>query len=106
LPGGRTEKWLRVPTLGAVAIAPLMGAAFLMFLPFIGIYLTVVAVTRPVGLLFQRSASGVAATMAPTLVPGEAHLTGEATQKDGEKGEQAKDEHLDALAKEIEEKRS
>lgn len=106
LPGQRGEKWLRVPFLGAVVIAPLMGAAFLMFLPFIGVYLTAMALSRPVVLLFQRSAHGVAATMAPTMVPGEAHLAGEPTKPGAEKAEPAKDEHLDALKDEIEEKRS
>jgi hypothetical protein len=107
LPGERAEKWLRVPFVGAVVIAPLMGAAFLMFLPFVGVYLTVLALTRPAVLLFQRSASGVAATMAPTLVPGEAHLAGErAEKKASDANAPADDGHLEALKKEIEEKRS
>jgi hypothetical protein len=105
LPGEGGEKYLRIPLLLAFGIAPLMGAAFLMFLPVIGFYLTARAVVRPVVGIFQKSATEVAATMAPTWVPGEAHLTGEPAAKDAARGEAPQDAALEGLKKEIDEKR-
>ena len=105
LPGARGERFLRVPLLLAFGLAPLMGAVFLMFLPVIGFYLTAQALARPVVGLFRRSATEVAATMAPVWVPGQAHLAGEPSQKDAAEGEPPRDEHLDALEDEIAAKR-
>ncbi len=106
LPGAGGEKYLRVPLLLAFALAPLMGAAFLMFLPMIGFYLAANALlVRPVVGLFRTSAREVAATVAPTWVPGEAHLSGERPDEKAGEGEPARDEHLDRLQGEIESKR-
>jgi hypothetical protein len=76
LPGAASERYIHVPLLAAFALAPLMGAAFLMFLPFVGFYLAANALVRPVVRAFHSSATEVAATIAPTWAPGEAHLTG------------------------------
>jgi hypothetical protein len=105
LPGAGGEKFLRIPLLVAFAVAPMMGALFLMFLPLIGFYLTARAVARPVVGAFRKSATEVAATVAPVWVPGEAHLAGEPAKKEGETAEPAQDTKLDDLAKEIEQKR-
>lgn len=77
LPGEAGEVHVHVPLLLAFAVAPLMGAAFLMFLPFIGFYLALSASLRPVTRAFRASAEEVAATVAAGWAPGEAHLTGE-----------------------------
>lgn len=38
--GGRTgEPWIRVPAVLMLLLAPVMGAAYVVFLPFIGIYM-------------------------------------------------------------------
>jgi hypothetical protein len=76
LPGAAGERYFPVPLLMVFALVPLMGAAFLMFLPFIGFYLVFAAALRPVGRLFQKSATEIAATIEPGWQPGEAHLTG------------------------------
>ena len=76
LPGGSEERYLHVPLLLAFLVAPLMGAAFLMFLPFAGFILTGQAALGPVSRFFGLSASEVAATLVPGWQPGEAHLTG------------------------------
>ena len=36
LPGGKDARYFRVPSLLAVGASPLIGAAFVLFLPFIG----------------------------------------------------------------------
>jgi hypothetical protein len=107
LPGKYGEKYLAVPILLAFVVAPLMGAAFLMFLPLIGFYLALHALTRPVTRLFSRSATEIAATMQPGWQPGEAHLTGQrASEGSGHGQERASQGELDELQKEIESRRS
>lgn len=108
LPGAAGETYFHVPLLAAFVLAPLMGAAFLMFLPFIGFYLAISAALRPVASLFHRSATEIAATVQPGWLPGEAHLTGRREEEDGveEKGPPKAEGELASLEREIEQKRS
>jgi hypothetical protein len=107
LPGEAGEQFFYVPLLLAFAVAPIMGAAFLMFLPFLGFYLAFSAALRPVVNVFRRSAEEVAATVQPGWAPGEAHLTGRRAEGEGagEKGPPSADERLETLSKEIGERR-
>jgi hypothetical protein len=107
LPGAAGEKFFHVPLLLAFVVAPLMGAAFLMFLPFIGFYLALSAAVKPIGRLVHRSATEIAATVAPTWAPGEAHLTGQRNEAEGveEKGPPAAGSELGKLEAEIEKRR-
>jgi hypothetical protein len=107
LPGEAGERYFHVPLLLAFVVAPLMGAAFLMFLPFVGFYLAIGAALRPVVGLFHSSATEIAASLAPAWVPGEAHLTGqpaEEKQVEGQGPPKAGDE-LAELEGEIADKR-
>ena len=98
LPGAAGEEYVRVPLLLAFAVAPVMGAAFLMFLPFVGFFLAGTAAVRPVSRVFRRSASELAATVQPGWAPGEAHLAG----RHGETGAaEARDARLERLEQEI-----
>jgi hypothetical protein len=36
LPGGRDQKYVRVPAAGMLVLTPLLGLSFVMFLPFVG----------------------------------------------------------------------
>lgn len=107
LPGKFGEKYLAIPLVLAFVVAPMMGAAFLMFLPLIGFYLALHALSRPVVRLFSRSATEIAATIEPGWQPGEAHLTGKrADEGSGEKTEeQAAQAELEQLQKEIDKRR-
>ena len=108
LPGGRGDKYLRIPLPVVFALIPLMGGLFVVFLPLIGFVLTFQAALRPVVSMFRRSAQDLASTVTPGWQPGEAHFTGkrpeEAAQE--EQAPAAKDQSLEKLAKEIEEKRN
>ena len=116
LPGTAAQVYFHVPLALVFAIAPLMGAAFLMFLPCIGFYLVSHAALRPVARLFGRSATEMAATVRPGWKPGEAHLTGRRAESEhgekerraegelGEKGRRAEDD-LTELEREIAAKR-
>ena len=108
LPGGRDEKWIAMPLAVAVAAAPLLGAAFLMFLPAIGFYLVAAAAAKPIMNLFHKTTTELAATMSPGLVPGEAYLTGK-KHEDGvaqEEGAAGEARELDAIQAEIDAKRA
>ncbi len=101
LPGAATEGYFHAPLPVVLTIAPLMGAAFLVFLPFIGFYLVGQAAVRPVARVFRRSATEMAATVRPGWQPGEAHLTGR--RAEGEhKGEEARKEAAEGELSELE----
>lgn len=90
LPGTSEQVYFRAPLPVVFAIAPLMGAAFLVFLPFIGFYLALGAAFRPVARLLGHSATEMAATVRPGWQPGEAHLTGRRAEGGGaEEGKRA-----------------
>lgn len=105
LPDGRGD-WMRIPTIAALVLTPILGLTFLMFLPFIGFALFIAHLASPAVRVFRRSAADLAATVSPGWRPGEAHLTGksEGAAPEG-KGPSAGDEKLDALQKEIEARR-
>ena len=96
---------MQVPTAAALALMPVLGGLMVVFLPFIGLYLTAKAVARPVAGMFKRSAEDLAATVTPGWAPGAAHLTGKATDEKASEEAKAEDPKLAELAKEVEEKR-
>jgi hypothetical protein len=104
LPAGR---WMRIPTAAALALVPILGGLFLVFLPFIGIVLTLRALAGEMVRALHGPAAELAATMSPGWRPGEAHFTGKRPESAGveEKGPAAKGDALEGLAREIERKR-
>jgi hypothetical protein len=107
LPAG-PGAWRRIPTALALLATPVLGLAFLVFLPLVGFLLTLQAAVSPLVGLVHGSAAGMAATMSPGWQPGEAHLTGkreerETVEAQGPPG--AADEELEALQREIERRR-
>ena len=105
LPGPASEHFVKVPTAAALLLMPVLGGLMVVFLPFIGLYLSAQAALRPLAGVFQRSAQDLAATVTPGWQPGEAHFTGKATEdkKGNEAG--AGEDRLERLAREIEERR-
>jgi hypothetical protein len=77
LPAG-PGAWRRIPTAAALLAAPLLGLAFLVFLPFVGFALTAQAALAPVGRFLREASVGLAATMSPGHAVGAAHLSGKA----------------------------
>ena len=105
LKGETGEQFIPVPLPVAVMLAPALGAIFLMFMPFIGFYLTAQTLLRPVTRGFKKSTTEIAASMSPGLAAGTAHLTGKAG--DEKKADGAAGEHpaLTEIEKEIAAKR-
>ena len=105
LPGPASEHFVKLPTAAALLLMPVLGGLMVVFLPFIGLYLSAQTVLRPLAGVFQRSAQDLAATVTPGWQPGEAHFTGKATED--EKGNEAGagEDRLERLAREIAERR-
>ncbi len=101
LPAGH-GRWMRIPTAAALALVPILGATFLVFLPLIGFVLVLRALAEPVLEVFRSSATEMAATVSPGWQPGEAYFTGKRPEGGSaeEKGS-TRDERLEALAQEI-----
>lgn len=106
LPGPPERRWLYMPTLAVVAVAPALGGLFVLSLPFVGFGLAAYALARKVGGVARAGAREIAATLAPEQRPGEAYLTGKVEKDQG--GSAAKkpaDPKLDALGQDIDEAR-
>jgi len=102
LPGPSTVKYVAVPFPLLFAVVPVVGLAFLMFLPAIGFYLLGKALVMRVTGHVADGATSLAATVAPDLATGAAYMTG---HKDQEKAADKASPELEKLAKEVEEKR-
>ncbi len=105
LPGPASEHYVKVSTAVALAIMPVLGGLMVVFLPFIGLYLSMKAAMRPLLGIFERSAQDLAATVTPGWAPGAAHLTGKATVENAAAEPRARENALDALQREIDERR-
>ncbi|HEY6001536.1 MAG TPA: hypothetical protein VIV57_01600 [Anaeromyxobacter sp.] len=111
--GGRLQgppeaRYVKLPFPLLFVVVPLLGALFLIFLPLIGFALFAYAIVKKVTGFAKRSATELAATVAPGgFATGEAHFTGkpgeekpaEETAGEGEAKAQAE---IERLAKEIE----
>ena len=103
LPGPASVKYVAVPFPLLFAVVPVIGLAFLMFLPAIGFVLFAKAVALRLTGHVAEGASSLAANIAPGVATGAAYMTG---HKDEEKPAGKVTPELEKLEKEIEEKRS
>ncbi len=110
--GGRLEgtdsaHYRRIPALGMLLFAPLMGAAFAMFLPFIGIAMVTKYVAVKAWAGVQHAARGTTTALGPSWQPSAAHLTGspDAEKKGAQDAPAAEAQaKLDSLEREIKER--
>jgi len=105
LPGKPSEHYVKVNTAAALMLMPVLGGLMVVFLPFIGLYLTAKTAIGGVTGVFHRSAKNLAATVTPGWAPGAAHMTGKATDEKASDEAKVADPKIEALAKEVEEKR-
>ncbi len=101
LPGPATTRYVSVPFPLLFVVVPVVGLAFLIFLPFIGFALFGYAIVRRVTGHVSKHADALAATVAPPHATGAAYLGG----REGEKKEEKVTPELEKLEKEVEEKR-
>ena len=86
LAGTASDRYLRVPTLGLLVFAPLMGALYAIFLPFIGIAMVVQYLARRTAAGVITLARSVMAAVSPAWRPGEAYFAGEPDKDKARKG--------------------
>ena len=103
LPGPASVKYIAVPFPLLFVVVPVVGLAFLMFLPAIGFALFGKAVVMRLTGHVAEGATSLAANIAPDLATGAAYMTG---HKDEEKPADKVTPELEKLEKEIKEKRS
>ena len=101
LPGAATTRYVSVPFPALFLIVPVVGLAFLMFLPFIGFALVAYAIARRVTGHVTKGADALAATVAPPHATGAAYLGGH----EGEKKNEEVSPEIEKLEKEVAEKR-
>jgi hypothetical protein len=105
--GGRLRatdgaRYVKVPFPALFLIVPLLGALFLMFLPFIGFALFAYAVARKVTGGVKQGATELAATVQPgQFAAGSAYFTGKPGEEKEEPPAAAKSPELEKLEKEI-----
>jgi hypothetical protein len=92
LPGGADDRYLKVPVLALLVVAPLMGGLYVMFLPLIGFALVFSYLGRRSGAVLRTGFMEMATTIAPHWAPGEAYLAGKRRGKDSPKTEAGKDD--------------
>lgn len=106
LPGDSGARYVKIPVVAMLGLAPMMGALYVMFLPFIGFAMLAEFAGKKVGALAKRSAEDVAGTLVPEMRPGEAYLTGKKDEKKGNaKGDEKGDAEVSKLEAEIAAKR-
>jgi hypothetical protein len=82
LPGASATRYVRVPFPLLFLIIPVVGLAFLMFLPFVGFALLGAAMGQTVAGRFQERAGAFAATVAPPHATGAAYLGGRESEEE------------------------
>lgn len=101
LPGTSDTRYLRLPLPVLLVAAPLMGAAFAMFLPFIGIALVLDFVARKVWGAARDAIRGSVVAVSPRTRTGEAYFTGTADEKKPGGPDAATDEALEKIEQKI-----
>jgi hypothetical protein len=101
LPGAATTRYFSIPFPLLFVVVPVVGLAFLMFLPFIGFALLGSAIVQRVTGHVSKGADALAATVAPPQATGAAYLGG----REGEKKNEAVTPEVEELEKEVAEKR-
>ncbi len=95
LPGDANDRYLRMPVVGLLVIAPLMGAVYAIFLPFIGFAMLFGFLGKKAVAGVRAGVVGVGATLSSSWRPGEAHLAARPkVRPDAEDGEAVTPESL------------
>lgn len=104
LNGAEGASYVKVPFPLLLLIVPVLGALFLMFLPFIGFAMIGHALVRKVTGGAKEAATDLAATMSAGMVPGEAHMTGKPGEEKPAEGKPTAE--LEKLQSEIDARRN
>ena len=103
LPGENDARFLRVPLPVLLAAAPMLGAAFAMFLPFIGIALVADFAVKKAWAAGRDAMHASVTALGPQTRTGEAYFTGEADKKSDKPLDAELQAKLDTLERAIDE---
>lgn len=81
LAGTAHERYMRVPALAVLLLAPILGGMFVVFLPVIGFVLVGQHILRLASRGVRRTFGSVAGNVAPDWRPGESYLAGKPDEK-------------------------
>jgi hypothetical protein len=101
LAGASDERYLRVPLPLLLMLAPMMGAAFAMFLPFIGIALVLDFVAKRAWAACRNAVHTTVMALSPRTQTGAAYFTGDASKKTEGGEDRDAETRLKALEDEI-----
>ncbi len=93
LPGGSDREYTRIPTVMFLVMAPFMGAAYVVFLPFAGFALVFSYAARGLKTLITDTFMNIAVAVMPQWAPGEAYLAARKRQKADKAARRAAAEH-------------
>ena len=106
LKGGSSARYVKVPFPVLFVIVPLLGALFLMFLPFIGFGLVAYALAKKIAGGVTQGATELASTVQPgSFAAGSAYFTGKPEEKKEGSAEAPKSAELEKLEREISERK-
>jgi hypothetical protein len=77
LPGGAEHRYVKLPMLLVLALAPMMGGLYVIFLPCIGFAMVLALAARKTLEALTRLCAGLMATLSPAWLPGVAYFAGE-----------------------------
>jgi hypothetical protein len=104
LDGSASVGYLRVPAVAMLVMAPLLGAAFAIFLPFIGLALVAGHAAQRGWNGLRGLARSLVATLGPAWQPATSHLSGTPDAKTKDRAAEGEAHPtLDALEREIDE---
>ena len=81
LPGAEGQRFLRVPVLAVLLLAPVLGGLFVMFMPLVGFALVFQHLGRLMLAGVKRTGRALAFVITPTWRPGEAYFAGQEGEK-------------------------
>ncbi len=99
LPGDETKIYRQVPAVVLLMAAPLLGAAFALFLPFIGLALVAQYFAKQAWTFSREMGHAALVAMSPRMAAGEAYLTGDKSKATKAEEPEARLEKLDESLK-------
>jgi hypothetical protein len=106
LKGGPSATYVKVPFPLLFVVVPLLGALFLMFLPFVGFALFAYAIAKKMAGGVTRGATELASTVQPgNFAAGSAYFTGKPGEEKEHARETPKSAELEKLEREIAERK-
>jgi len=89
LPGTREDRYLKVPIVAFLFVAPVMGGLYALFLPFIGFAMVFAFLGRKAGAAGRAAVVRIGGLVSPAWRPGEAYLAGKRGKKKQERSDDA-----------------